>query len=401
MRSMWLAPLLLLAGCWRVQLPELPQDQRAFDPAVGAPADWWVFSFETTLTCPGGEPARFHLLYPGFADRREVEDAPAIPIALVFHSGAFDYVASPTAGDPTAGASFQTTYGNDKRLTLDWSAERIFASLGLYPNYDRSELHAGTLPAALATINVATLWPGNCWGDIWHNRTSLAQNNYEGVLFFRDGRTAAEFAYLHATTSFPPGNPVELPIRVDTERVFAVGLGDGVRAVSELLALRDDSGPNVVFPYTFAAAVLDSPIDDLTVYADASTDEFQAIHAGLNRIFPDGGRNLAAPSAIPPRNLPDRLGILVSANDTRIPLGANDALLATDDPGSTGRFGPSSGVIAAPGRDNAGDTRSVGVWIHRNVEPRHVLSNADVDLAKAVADFFSGGLDEVDPQLAD
>lgn len=383
MRVLRLMPVMLLAACWKLDSPVVDTDRVAFAPVVGGPADWWVESFDMALSCPDGTPARFWLVYPDVADVRTHPGVGTIPTAVVYHSGAFDWVLAPTSASPFGTDTFQESLGLERRLDLDWSAQQVFATLGMYPSYDDAEISAGALPAALATKGIAMILPSNCWGDWWHNRSSVAENDFSADLFFRDGRTAAEFGWLHVHESFPPGNPVVLPINVDTDRIFVVGLGgEGSRAASELLTIRGGDGS---FSYQAEAVVLDSPVDDLRVlYGAGVSADLQPLRDGFNRIFP-GGNGTAAPpnmmvgaaSVIPAGNLPNRLGLLVSSADPRIPDGANDALLQ--------RF----------------KDASTSVWAPARTEYQHVLSNSNVGLARAVADFLADGESGIDPSDLD
>ncbi len=379
MRALRLMSLLMLSACWKLDNPVVDTGRVAFSPVVGAPDDWFVESFDMSLTCPDGTAARFWLVYPEQADYRAHPNVGSIPTAVVFHSGAFDWVIAPTSTNPFGTDTFQETQGLSRRLELDWAAQQVFATLGMYPSYDDAEIDAGALPAALATKGIAMLFPSNCWGDWWHNRSSVNENDFSADLFFRDGRTAAEFGWLHANEPFPPGNPVTLPIHVDTSRIFIVGLGgEGSRAASELLSIRKQDGS---FAYKSEAVVLDSPVDDLRVlYGATVSPDLQPLRNGLNRIFP-GGNGTAAPpnmmvgaaSLLPQGNMPNRLGILASSADPRIPAKANDALFK--------RF-----------KDSAGN-----VWAPTRTEYQHVLSNSNVGLARAVADFLADGEAGIDP----
>lgn len=417
-RALLLLPL--VAGCWTLDLPDLDVDRLPLEPAVGAPEDWWVEGFEMVLDCPDGEPARFWIAYPGWADRRLDALAPSVPMALVFHSGAFDYVFEPASIDPTDGASFQNERGQDTRLGAAWAARQIYTSLGLYPNRDADEEHAGTLAAALAEKGIASLWVTNCWGDVWHNReSSTSQNNFTTDLFFRNGRTAAEFAWRYAFEEFPPGNPLTLPVRADAERIFLVGLGDGARAVGELLAIQDTEAASpdldTVYRYKPHAVVLDAPVDDYRPYFASEDDAFGAVRSGLARIFPGVSPSNAAPlevGAVSARlptnpgacghgfNLPERLGVLYSCNDTRYPITANDRLLTrlgTSRP-ETCAEGAFTGSLVRDLDPERGsfDCVEVPTWVWRDAGISRPLSNADPSTAKAVADFLGEGLEGLD-----
>ncbi len=421
MRRAWLGwPL--LAGCWTLDLPQLDVDRLPLQPAVGAPEDWWVEGFDMVLDCPNGEPAHFWIVYPGWADIRADALAPSVPLALVFHSGAFDYVFDPAAADPTVGESFQNQRGQASRLGVQWAARQVFTQLGLYPNRDADEAHTGTLAAALAAKGIASMWVTNCWGDVWHNReSSTAQNNYATDLFFRNGRTAAEFAWRYAYEQFPPGNPLILPVRADTDRIFTVGLGDGARAVGELLAILDPeaSDPDLdpVYRYKPHAVVLDAPVDDYRPYFAAEDAAFAPVRSGLARIFPGvspanptpldvgafGSRLPTNPEACGHGfNLPDRIGVLYSCNDTRYPPAVNDRLLARlgDPRPETCSGGVFEGHLvrdADPVR-GAFDCVQAPVWVWRDGSLERPLSNASPETAKAVADFLGEGLDGLDAE---
>ncbi|MGC6515644.1 MAG: hypothetical protein ACON4N_14230 [Myxococcota bacterium] len=353
-------------GCWKVDATSVDFKSQPFEPEIGAPDGWSVEQFTMDLRCPDGTEARLYVVYPDELDRRVTPDAPSPPVAIVFHSGAFDYVVNPTSADPLANTSYQESVDGILRLSAPWGFERVTAALGLFPNFEPFETHTAALPAALAERGIASIWPVNCWGDLWHNRQGQADNDYSGDRFFRDGRTAAEFTWAHATSNFPPGNPLELPVQVTADDLFLVGLGEGSRAVSELLSVIGEDG----FTYRPAAVVLDSPADDLRPYYDVNTEAFNLIEAGLNRLFPEGRISVmtGSMSRVPYGNIPPRVGLVWSSNDTRIPANANNALLD--------RFTTYTGV---------------DIWVYDDVAPRHVLSNGDPEIAADVAGFLVSG----------
>lgn len=379
MRLVSFVPALLLAACWHLEIPETTEYIVPFTPAVGAPPGWQVQGFDMDLRCPDGNPGRFYLVYPADKAAAPDQQRELLPLAILFPSGAFDFVLTPEADKPTEGDSYQETLGQTKRITWKWGVDRAFATLGLYPNDDSVEYQEGALPAALAAKGIATMIPVNCWGDMWHNRSSVEQNNFSADFFLRDGRTAAEFAWLHATTDFPPSNPRPLPIGVDTDRVFLIGLGEGARAVSELLTLREQVGDTLGgFLYKPAAIVLDSPVDDLRPYYDNDSESFQTIRSGLGRIFPAGRETVSRGSLalVQLGNIPTRTALLMSTNDSRIPAGANASAIT-----------------------HIGQKGSADAWLYQSIAPTHVLSNADVELSKSIADYLDGGLAAVDPKF--
>lgn len=370
-----LVPWLLVAGCWKLESTSFDTEHIPFTPEVGAPEGWVVDELEMDLRCPDGEPATFYLVYPQDKAAPPDQQRERLPLAILFHSGAFDFISLPEPDAPTVGDSYQEVLGETKRITSQWAINRVFATLGMYNNDDSVEYHAGALPAALATKGIAMMLPANCWGDWWHNRESSEENNFQADFYFRNGRTAAEFAYLHATTAFPPGNPLDLPFGIDPARIYLIGLGEGSRAVSELVALREDLGGTLGgFLYRPTAIVADSPVDDLRPYYDGDAAAYEAIRSGLNRIFP-GGRDTVMRGTYAFAqlgNVPTRTAFLYSANDSRIPAGANDLALA-----------------------HLAQKSSPDLWHYQSIEPLHVLTNADVDLSKAVADYLIDGVEAV------
>jgi hypothetical protein len=364
----------LSGGCFRTDLAPWEPEVLPFEPQVGAPEGWLVQDFQMPLVCPDGEPARAWWVYPESAAAPEGQQAILMPLVILFHSGSFDYVFEPNAAYPTAGLSYAESIEEEKRLSSTWAAERVYATLGMYPNDSGAEFHTGALPAALAEKGFAMLLPQNCWGDWWHNRSSVTQNDFPSDFFFRDGRTSAEFAWLHATTAFPPGNPVPHPFGIDTERIYLVGLGEGARAATELINLREDNnGTPGAFLYQPAGMVLDSPSDDLRPYYNIASPENEVVKAGLTRVF--GGPDkmlLGSLGGTPLFGIPTRTALLASANDGRLPPNTNN-LAKTQ--------------LSRLGAPNT--------WLYEGTELAHVLTNADVELAKVVADYLADGLSAV------
>lgn len=365
----------LLAGCWQLDLPEVDRDTAPFDPPVGAPDGWTVERFSTPIRCPDGEDARFYMLYPEAFDPRVHEDVQALPLAILLHSGSLDFVSEPRPGRLFDGGSWREEGGGGLRLSGEWAFTHVFTTLGIYPNYDPVELHAGALPAALAAKGIPVMLPANCWGDLWHNRSGVSPNNYPGDLFFREGRLMAELAWRYATTPYPPSNPVELPVRVDPSRIYLIGLGEGARGVSELLHANNESGARLARP---AAAVVDSPLDDYRRFEDLEGGTgFGATRVALRRIFPDGPDSYAEGSfgTLPLSRFPERFGVVFSELNSRLPEGANDTLL-----------------------DRLDELPASNTWLLRSTRQAHVLSNTDVTLARSIANFLTDGLPAVAPE---
>lgn len=337
-----------IGGCWKTDLTELPEGLIAFDPAADAPEGWVVQGFEVDqIDCPDGFSPTFYLVYP---------EAPAGPMnsAVLLHSGAFDYVLSPSANDPLSGDHYQPV----SRLSRDWSVERVFVTLGMYPNDDAVEEHDGAVAAALAARDVAFMAPANCWGDWWHNAVPGAENDILGDQFQRNGRQAAEAAFrMMNEPGFASALRVELPIEL-TGTTYIVGLGEGGRGVAEILNADD--------AYRAAGVVIDSSVDDMRPYYDAADPGlYREIMGGLNRIFPDGRDTTMSGSITQTGVLPEKVAYVYSSLDDKIPVGAHDAAVAR--------------LQAYPGG-----------FVYDAKRPDHVFLNADPELAAQVLDFVVG-----------
>lgn len=347
MRCGTLVPLglIVLAGCWKIDRTELPEGKVAFEPVAGGPSGWVVerFEFDATVTCPDDEPGAFYMIYPEGA-------AQTLPVAVILHSGAFDYVLNPPATDPLAGDHFQ----DETRLEREWAVRRVFETLGMYDSDDRFEDHLGTLPAELATQGVAMIVPANCWGDWWHNFQGTAENDFANDRFYRNGRYAADFSLrLALEPGWAPAHRMELPVVLDPTEVYLVGLGEGGRGAAELL----HAGLQPT------AVVIDSSADDLRPYYDDAL--YEGTVAGLNRIFPQGRDSTletslsTVPGALPPT------AYLYSSLDAQIPAGAHAAAIA---------------------KVNA----SAGGWVYDAAVSKHVLTNSDPVMAQQAVLFLLG-----------
>ncbi len=232
------------------------------------------------LRCPDGEPATLFAVYrTGIAE-------PA-PVVIVFHAGAFDYVTPyDSAVDPRDG----THAAGEDRLHSEWASRKVFETFGMLPGVaeDPGEVNAGALPAALADAGAFALYPANCWGDLWHNEDGYKPNDWSQDAFHRQGRFLA-----WAATRVVSKNADEaadwrarfgmdaLPIELDSSAVSFVGIGDGGRAVPELLRRSQDTN-DANFP-ALRSILLDSTPDDLApVFNAANYPEYAA---GLERIF--------------------------------------------------------------------------------------------------------------------
>lgn len=342
--------ILGLSGCWK------PYDEQATLETSQVPyavdgleaTDAMITSFDSDLLCPDGSPARIFVVY------RE-EQTQADGIALVFHSGAFDYVIEPDDTDPLDGE----TWYLDSRLNRNWSTSKIWETLGMLApvEVDAAESNLGALPAALADANFVQIYPGNCWGDLWHNQSGGAVNDpSEG--FERNGYALAwEAVRIALEPNYAAGLGFQIPVQFSGAGLYLVGLGEGGRAVAELLA--DGDMPPV------QGALLDSPSDDLTPYlADPTT--FAGEVEGIERIFYGDGADLSGYSlaAIDGGELPEHVAYLWSDLDPRLPAGV---------------------------AGNAADALASSAWVYNSSTQAHVLSNADAAVADAVVGYLLTG----------
>ncbi len=243
------------------------------------------------LTCPDGEPATFYALYA-----EDLDPSVAAPIVIVFHAGAFDYVEARADGTvPAFDSSDAVFYSGENRFSSDWAADKVFETLGLLDEViDPTETNLGILPAKLANAGTFSVYPANCWGDLWHNETGARNNNWEadgGV--HRDGRYLAWVmtAIANPDPEIATSKRTELgldalPISLDASGVYIVGLGEGGRAAAELRArdiLNDVPNQSAAL---IKGMVVDSHLDDL--YRIAAHDElFPEVNDGLARLYPD------------------------------------------------------------------------------------------------------------------
>jgi len=344
----------LVSGCWKTEFTELPANALEFS-APDAPEGWLVHPIEIDLECPNGEDARFYFVYPV----EEAEEGAALEAAVIYHSGAFDFVFAPTTEDPLAGTHFSAP----NRLEHAWSIRHIFATLAMLPNEVETETHSGTLPVALAEANIAMLFAPNCWGDLWSNRKGQADNDFPADLFARDGRTSAEWGYQFlADPVFAQLLGVELPAIIQVDKVYAIGLAEGGRAVGELLVVDNDE--DGVPDHTPAGILVDSSADDLGVYYDDPSLNGNTI-AGLNRIFPAGARQTEAAS-LANAPLPERTGYLYSLEDDYIPYEAHRAV--------------SVRLLSEP-----------AMWQYVDTGSKHLLLNDDLDLARDAVSYLQTG----------
>lgn len=354
--SLGLTALLVLGlGCWKpsAELTELTFDEVPYDHPDLLSDTVVISAFDTSLDCPTGEDARFFAVYD------TAVTGPA-PVAIVLHSGAFDYVVEPDLSNALAGR----TYRGESRLDRGWAISKVWETLGLYYDIvDPYEDNTGALSVTLANQGFVQLHPGNCWGDMWHNEQGYQDNQVDLDGFDRNGRT---FAYwmirMIAEQSFAGDQGFSIPVQLSPTDVYLVGLGDGGRGVREVLT-HDNILP-------IKGVLVDSSPDDLSAYqADEEiwADELE----GFSRIFRednmDSLEEWSLANLVGTSDMPERLAFIWSDGDPRQPVASME------------------GTAAALAEVE-------GVWVSNRREPGHVFVNSDLELADAAVDFLVTGV---------
>ena len=379
LRFSTLLPVLVLTGCWKLDDPLVDYASVAFGNSHVATSTFVVEGFSTGLECPNGDEAYFYAVYdPNVTEEQAV--------AVVYHSGAFDYVLNPVAGAPMAGPH----YAGDSRMSGEWSIGRAWMTLGMTSDQDSTENHTGALPAQLVREGVVTLLPANCWGDLWHNEQGYTENDWSTEGFQRNGRTLAYWMVRMVNDAgWRQDKGFDFGVDLDPDQLYLIGLGDGGRAVTEVLLrgcdYEDSDGDGEIAAgewdggndWAPAGVMIDSTPDNLTIYTEDPSLYTQEI-VGLRRIFvqdedaiddydvlDDLSLRYAIKRIMDDDDLPGRSVVLWSSADTQLPDDGIKELVnyfADDD---------SALVI---------DTEQTG----------HVFSNADSALAEEALDFLLG-----------
>ena len=287
MRLLYTIPI-LLSGCWmEYEAPELAGVPYTNDYVDSDSALVLTFEPNPPLACPDGKAARFYVVYdpaktgtvetPESSDSGEAGDTgpggpvddtgtdsatESAPVAIVFHSSSFDYVVRPDIDDPLSGAHYRSGTDEYTRLHQGWGVAKVWETLGMHEAIEPTEVNLGTLPAALVNAGVVTLYPTNCWGDLWHNDLEGQPNDLATELGLqRYGFTYAQWMIRFLNDpDFAAGHKIDIGLDLDLDRLILVGLGDGARAIAEIL--QEDDSPTV------HGVLLDSPIDDFSTWAD-------------------------------------------------------------------------------------------------------------------------------------
>lgn len=329
-----------MVACWDGERSELPISTLDFEPESGEVEGWTVTERTLDLACPDGRDARVWFVHP------DTPDGP-LPTVVLYHNGSFDYVEDPVAGQPLTGTGYQDV----SRLELPWAVQMVFATLGMYPDPLADASHTGVLPATLAQAGVAQIVPLNCWGDLWHNKQGTRDNDFYGDQFFRSGGAAAEWPWrMAAEPGFAALVGLDLPFEPDASRIGLIGLGEGGRAVGEVLAYGGQP----------AAVVIEGHNDDLDAWEQADSD----VGVGLDRIFLPGV---------------DRMESAFSSADVLPP--------------TMWIWSPLDPALAAGSQDLALAALAGGTHtIVERADEAHILMNEDAELAAQVVEFLTDRL---------
>ena len=131
-----IALLTLTTGCWNGTSSALDFSDTSFAPTAGALPGWNVRAESMVgLVCPDGTEPSFLTVYPEGASGPQ-------PVAVVLHSGAFDFVREPDVADPLAGEH----YAEVSRIDSSFATTKMYATLGMYPDPDLVESSTGASP---------------------------------------------------------------------------------------------------------------------------------------------------------------------------------------------------------------------------------------------------------------
>jgi hypothetical protein len=220
--------LLVLPGCFQPyqDLPKLDFAEMTFDRPGLESSSAVVRAFDLEAhTCPDGEPARIYAVYSEAAVQGDVQEA---PVAVVLHSGAFDYIVSSEDGeDPIEGRHYRT----ESRLERPWALAKVWETLGMLPApIDAGEDNAGTLAVSMVNAGWVQVYPANCWGDLWHFDLATNPNDSDTEGFERDGLGLAMSAVrVFTQPGYGDQIGVNIPAVVDTNQLYLVGLCVGRR----------------------------------------------------------------------------------------------------------------------------------------------------------------------------
>jgi hypothetical protein len=263
-----LTALWLLTGCWIDD--EFEEHDLTVTPFGNSYIERGTATLEVRLaegyTCPDGRTARIYYVDPVGIDGPR-------PLAVLYHGRAFDYIDG-------AGQHYEGT----DRLNSPWAASRVQAMLGLTVEQDAASPGEGAWVAALLEAGWSVAAPTDCWGDLWHGRGG---NDLVQESFLRMGSYLADDTIRLARERDG----------VSTQRVVAIGLGEGGRAIAEMIgdgvhldAVVVDSSPDWLAPVVvdtvanqdYVAGLLRIWDDDVADVVDPDA-QLEALRAALRR----------------------------------------------------------------------------------------------------------------------
>jgi hypothetical protein len=356
--------LIFLVGCWKEfdQLPQVDINKIPFENSQLQIDSVFVSILDSNLMCPDGQTAPIFVVYP------ETEEA--LPVAVIFHSNPVAFI-----------TDFERSNAQlPDRLSADWVENKLWETLGLSKNpQDLYEDNQGYLPTALAENGFVQIYPGNCWGDFWHSDPENFPNaehiaiesdeedtaNMSEPMFGEFTRMGRKMALSTINALSDPTLASEMgldfPQAINAQEQHWIGLGEGGRAILELLALESiqDNLPSSV--------ILDSVPMNLQPYLDAPTS-FPLEYGTLSNVFVgEEGYPLSDLSMYSWNRVtfPERVGLIWSNGDTKMPQAAlGDAV---------------TGIAVEQ------------FWQEDQNKSGHVFLNRDITLARRAVQFMKTG----------
>jgi hypothetical protein len=262
-----LLPALLLSGCWvGTDFPDYDLSETPFsNPYLERGEALLRVEEASGFVCPDGSTPLIYFVSPATRPG-------AVPGAVLFHGGNFDYV-------DAGGDHFE----DQDRLTGLWAQEQIHNVLGIGGEGIATDVR-GAWVGALVKRGYRVAVPGNCWGDLWHGR---GQGDVASEGFQRQGGFLASEVVLQ----------LQAHEDATTDRLLALGLAEGGRAITELAlsgvaidAAVIDASPDALAPQVSGSAI-DQPYTDglLKIYdyevreAAEADDKLDLLRAALSR----------------------------------------------------------------------------------------------------------------------
>ena len=363
-----LISLSIFISCWKdfEQFPQIDINKIPFENTELNHESVYISTLDSNLACPDGKMAPIFVVYP--------ESDTPLPVAVIFHSNPVSFI-----------SDFERRNSQlPLRLQSDWAQNKLWETLGLSKNpQDLNEENKGYLPTALSDAGFVQVYPGNCWGDYWHSdpeiypnaehiAMSVEEENADETVtefgeFSRYGRTMA-IQTIQAISNPTLAQEIGLnfPQEINSQEQHWIGLGEGGRAILELLALdsTQESLPKSV--------IFDSSPLDLQPYLEQPS-AFPLEIGTLEKVFVgEEGYPLSDLSSFSwdRVSFPDRTAIIWSNGDSQMPQSAF-----------------SNAVIGI---------NSTEFWQEDQNQSGHIFLNRDITLARRAAQFMQTG----DPTLS-